>query len=122
MNALRVRVPKEDLEQKRMDALNSFVFNVDSPAQLVGVYGRYYMRNEPLDTLERIQDTFMAATKDELRALAREFLDPAKLQIFVVADKTIPVGNGDGEQKTLEEDLQSLAAQLSLPYTEIPLR
>ena len=39
----------KNLEQKRLDVLNSFVFNVDTPAQLVGVYANYHMRREPLD-------------------------------------------------------------------------
>jgi hypothetical protein len=32
---------------------------VDTKAELVDVYGRYHLRKEPLDTLERIQDAFM---------------------------------------------------------------
>jgi len=51
MNSMRQDIPAKELEQKRLDALNSFVFNVDTPVDLVNVYGRYYMRNEPLDTL-----------------------------------------------------------------------
>ena len=42
MNSLRQDVPPKEIEQKRLDALNSFVFNVDSPADLVKVYGNYY--------------------------------------------------------------------------------
>ena len=87
MKSLHQEVPRQDLEQKRLDALNSFVFNVDTPADLVEVYARYYLRDEPLDTLEKIQDAFFTADRDDLRRLAREYLDPQKIQIFVVADK-----------------------------------
>ncbi|MBW2138700.1 MAG: insulinase family protein [Deltaproteobacteria bacterium] len=118
MNSLRKEVPGEELEQKRLDVLNSFVFNVDTPASLVEVYGRYYMRREPLDTLERIQDSYLGATKEELESLARRLLDPSKLQIFVVADKTIKVDQGT----TLEQGLAALARELGLPYREMPLR
>jgi predicted Zn-dependent peptidase len=122
MNGLRDKVPHKDLELKRLDALNSFVFNVDTPAELVEVYGRYYMRKEPLDTLERIQDAYLGVTGGELRALAGKLLEPKKLQVFVVADKTTSVRKKDGTQITLEEDLKDLAKRIGIPYTEIELR
>ena len=122
MNSLRKEVPEKDLELKRLDALNSFVFNVDTPMELVEVYSRYYMRGEPLDTLGRIQDAYISATKGELENLARRFLDPKKLQIFVVGDKTTRVKRKDGTEVTLREDLKTLAKALDLPYREIMLR
>ena len=122
MDKLRKEVPSDELEQKRLDALNSFVFNVDTPAELVEVYSRYYMRNEPLDTLEKIQSAYLSASAEELERLARELLRTRKLQIFVVADKTIPVKNSDGSVITLEESLKILGQRLGLPYTEMPLR
>jgi len=122
MEGLRERVPQKDLELKRLDALNSFVFNVDTPAELVEVYGRYYMRKEPLDTLERIQDAYMGASGEELRALAGKLLKPEKLQVFVVADKTTLVRRKDGTQVTLEQDLKDLAKRIAIPFTEIELR
>jgi predicted Zn-dependent peptidase len=122
MTALGTRIPEDELEQKRLDLLNSFVFNVDTPSELVGVYGRYYMRKEPLDTLDRIQDAFMSSRGEELEALARRFLDPKGLQIFVVADKTTNVKRDDGAVRSLEENLKSLSTQLGLPYAELPLR
>jgi predicted Zn-dependent peptidase len=122
MTALQEEVPEEELEQKRLDALNSFVFNVDTPAALVEAYGRYHMRGEPLDTLGRIQDAFLEATGEELRALSRRFLDPDLLQVFVVGDKTTRVNKKGGSPITLEKDLTRLAEKLSLPFREIPLR
>jgi predicted Zn-dependent peptidase len=122
MKRLRDQVPQKDLELKRLDALNSFVFNVDTPAELVEVYGRYYMRKEPLDTLERIQDAYMGASGEELRAVAEKLLRPQKLQVFVVADKTTRLRKQDGTQITLEQDLKDLAKKLGVPYTEIELR
>ena len=122
MTGLRNEVPLKALEQKRLDALNSFVFNVDTPVQLVKTYGTYYMRQEPLDTLEKIQDAFIRAEKQELESLANRFVDPRQLQIFVVGDKTTQVKIKGGKKITLEEDLEALAERLQLPYTEIPLR
>ena len=122
MTSLRKKIPGEDLEQKRLDTLNSFVFNVDTPAALVDVYAGYYMRHEPLDTLENIQEAYMSATKEELEILAKKLLDPGKLQIFVVGDKTTKVGKEDGTEISLEEDLKALAKELGLPFREIPLR
>jgi predicted Zn-dependent peptidase len=122
METLRREIPEGELELKRLDALNSFVFNVDTKSELVDVYGRYHLRNEPLDTLERIQNAYMSATKDELHRLAAELLTNAKIQIFVVADKNIKVQSQDGRQITLDDDLKVLARKLNLPFQELALR
>jgi len=122
MTGLRKNVPKEELEQKRLDSLNSFVFNVDTPSELVEVYCRYYMRKEPLDTLEKIQDAFIRASREELEILAGRLLDPKRLQVFVVGDKATRVKREDGTEVTLEDDMKALAKTLGLPYKEIKLR
>ena len=122
MDSLHREVPARELEQKRMDVLNSFVFNVDTPYELVETYARYHMRGEPLDTLDRIQQAYIHARQEELVFLSGKFLDPHRLQIFVVGDKTTPVKREDGKVISLEEDLKVLAKKLDLPYTEIPLR
>jgi predicted Zn-dependent peptidase len=122
MNSLRHDVPRRELEQKRLDALNGFVFNVDTPADLVNAYARYYMRNEPLDTLEKIQNAFFSADKEDMRRLAQKYLDPRKIQIFVVGDKLIKVKNHQGSESTLEDTLKAMADSLQLPYREIGLR
>jgi predicted Zn-dependent peptidase len=122
MRTLGRTVPQKELDQKRLDALNSFVFNVDTPADLVRVYARYYMRNEPLDTLDKIQDAFFSAKKDDLRHLAAEYLVPDNVQIFVVADKNIRVKGSAGSESTLEDMLRDLADSLGLPYVELELR
>jgi zinc protease len=122
MNSLRSSIPQRDFELKRLDALNSFVFNVDTPAELVEVYSGYSMRGEPLDTLERIQDAYLQATRDELRDIAVKLFDPEKLQIFIVADTMAPVKRADGTEATLEEDLKALAERIGLAYREMPLR
>ncbi len=122
MKTLQKEIPPRELEFKKQDALNSFVFNVDTPAELVEVYGRYKIRGEPLDTLERIQDAYIGVSKEELIKLAEKFLDMAKIQIFVMADKNIAVKGIDGNSVSLEVDFQRLAKELDMPYQEVKLR
>ncbi|MFO7706783.1 MAG: pitrilysin family protein [Desulfobacterales bacterium] len=122
MESLRRSVPERELERKRLDALNSFVFNLDTKSDLVQAYGRYRLRGEPLDTLGRIQEAFFTAGRQELVEIARRLFDPGKLQIHVVADKTIPVQKPDGRTITLEEELKAMAQALNLPFREIALR
>ncbi len=122
MKSLHQGIPGRELELKRLDTLNSFVFNVDTKAELVQAYSRYAMRREPLDTLNRIQDAFFTSTQDELQHLARRLLDPRKIQVVVVADKTISVSKADGRTIRLEDDLKALSQNLGLSFQEIPLR
>lgn len=122
MSLLHRDLPEKDLEEKRLDTLNSFVFNVDTPLELVQTYGRYRMRGEPLDTLSRIQDAYLQAGRPELMALARKHLQPERLQVFVVTDKGTRVKSPEGKEGSLEEVLKNLARELGLPYQEIPLR
>jgi predicted Zn-dependent peptidase len=122
MQSLQNDIPQKELEQKRLDVLNSFVFNVDTKAELVEVYSRYFLRKEPLDTLDKIQDAYFRADKNDLEKIAQHLLDAKKLQIFVVADKMTAVRSNDGEKITLAEDLMALAKNLGLPYKEVALR
>jgi predicted Zn-dependent peptidase len=122
MASMQADVPNKELEQKRLDALNSFVFNVDTKAELVEVYSRYHMRKEPLDTLEKIQDAYFKANRKDLRKIAQRLLNPQKIQIFVVGDKMTKVKTAAGNQITLEDDLKDLAKTLGLPYKEMVLR
>ena len=122
MRALGRNIPQKELDQKRLDALNSFVFNVDTPADLVRVYARYYMRNEPLDTLDKIQDAFFSAAKEDLRRLAADYLNPDEIQIFLVGDKNISVSGSSGHEATLGEMLRDLADSLGIAFVELELR
>ena len=122
MEELRREIPAGELETKRLDALNSFVFNVDNPAALTSVYAAYRLRGEPLDTLERIQTEFMEASRKDLVRLAREYLDPAKLQVVVVGDGGTPVVLEDGTRLSLKESLRQTALDLGLPFRVLPLR
>ena len=122
MDSLRKNVPEKDLELKRLDALNSFVFNVDTPAQLAEVYSRYSMMGEPLNTLEKIQDAYRHTTREELLELAVQLFDTSKIQIFIVADAMTRVKTKDGTERTVQEDLKSIAKRIGLPYREIALR
>ncbi len=119
---LSEKVPEPDFKLKKLDALNSFVFNVDSPEALVTTYSRYALRDEPLDTLDRIQTDFISARYEDMRRLARDYLDPSRLQVVIVADKTISVVGPDGAKTTLEANLKQLAKQWGLPYRELALR
>jgi predicted Zn-dependent peptidase len=122
MLAIAREVPQNEFRLKQLDALNSFVFNVDTPEDLVEVYGRYRMRGEPLDTLEVIQEDFLQASPQVLSALAGRFLGPDQLQIFVTADKDTPVVVENGRPISLKESLAGLAERLNLEFKQIPLR
>lgn len=122
MQSLRQQVPGDALKQKRLEALNSFVFNVDTPRALVNTYARYRLRGEPLDTLERIQEAFISATTSDLQALASRYLNPDQIQVFVVADGDIPVETNQSGRRRLADDLALLSASYGLPFRIMELR
>jgi predicted Zn-dependent peptidase len=122
MKDLGQAFPEQELERKRMDLLNSFVFNLDTPAQLVEAYARYQMRGEPLDTLDRIQQAYIQARKEDMENLAKTYLDPARLQAFIVVDPETSVKGEGGEVAPIAESLSDLAGALALPFRQIPLR
>jgi len=103
-----------------MDVAHSFVFNVDTPTP-GETYGRYHMRGEPLTPLTESRRLHQAK-QEELESLAANFLDPRRLQIIVVGDKTTPVNKESGKVISLEEDLKPLPRNSIFPYTELPLR
>jgi len=78
------------------------------------------MRGEPLDTLDRIQEAYIQAKQEELESLSAKFLDPRRLQIIVVADKTTPVNKESGKVISLEEDLKTLARNSISPTRNSP--
>ncbi len=121
MRKLHQHVPERDFVLKRLDTLNSFVFNVDTPAALVEVYSRYYLRKEPLDTLKKIQEAYMNTSQSELERLAGAYLVPDLTAIVVVGDRSIRVRR-DGDEQNLESDLKALADRLGMPFKEIALR
>lgn len=122
MKALGQELPGRELEQKRMDLLNSFVFNLDTPARLAEAYARYHMRGEPPDTLERIQEAYIQAQKGDLERLARTFLDPARLQAFIVVDPETQLRDEKGNVMLMAESLGNLAGAIGLPFRQLPLR
>jgi len=121
MRNLHQNVPEDSLALKRLDILNSFVFNVDTPFALVKVYSGYSLRKEPLDTLKRIQEAYMSTTRPELERLAGQYLVPDRTTIVVVGDRSIRV-NRDGVERSLEADVKALADRLGMQFKEIELR
>jgi phosphatidylserine decarboxylase len=80
------------------------------------------MRKEPLDTLDKIQDAFIRASRNELRLVAKKLLDPQKIQIVVVADKDPRVKVDGRRAVSLEENLKALAKKMGLPFREVEWR
>ena len=118
---LRNGIPSDKVKEKRLDILNSFVFNVDTPHELVKTYAGYYLRNEPLNTLDKIQDIYLKITPQELLGIAKKYINPKDVQIFIVGDGGIRVKHGDSTV-TLIEDIKALSKEINIPFKEIPLR
>jgi len=84
------------------------VFNVDTKAELVP--GLQPLRDAAgaARYLERIQAAYFHQHAGGTADHRPPLLDPLKIQIQVVADKTLPVSKADGRTLTLEEDLKAV--------------
>ena len=120
MRQIGSEFPDDLLELKRLDVLNSFVFNVDTPHSLVKTYAGYFMRQELMDTLSQIQDFYMHADKETLTALAKEYLTSDDIQIIVVCDKMI--STYEDSRTSLDFSLKKFAELHNLSFVEIELK
>jgi zinc protease len=74
----------EEVELARSSILNSFVFNSDSPAEVLGQQMTFEYYGQPLDWLDRYRSAIEKVTTSEVAAAGRKYVDPDKLSIVVV--------------------------------------
>jgi zinc protease len=82
------RPPTEaEIELARSSILNSFVFNSDSAAEVLGQQMTYEYYGQPLDWLERYRAAIEKVTPAEVAAVAKKYMHPEQFSIVVVGPK-----------------------------------
>lgn len=79
-------VTDEELKRAKESFLNSFIFSFSSPAQIVSRQMSLEYYGLPSDFLERYRDNVAKVTKEDILRVARKYLHPEQLVIFVVGD------------------------------------
>jgi predicted Zn-dependent peptidase len=84
--ALASTRPATDAELKlaKSAILNSFVFNSDSPAEVLGQQLAFEYYGQPLDWLDRYRAAIEKVTAADVARVARKYIHPDRLSIVVV--------------------------------------
>ena len=79
-------VPGDEFKDAQRSLTASFALSLENPAELLNLYVVRQLYNYPVDHWDRYTDRIMAVTPAQVQAVARKYLDPAKLQIVAVGD------------------------------------
>ncbi len=88
--------------------LNSFIFNSDSPSEVLGQQLSYEYWGQPLDWLDTYRAGIEKVTTAEVAAAARKYITPGQVAIVVV-------GPGDGFDKPLSTFGQVTTVDIAIP-------
>jgi predicted Zn-dependent peptidase len=80
-------VSDEELKLAKEAFLNSFIFSFSRPEQIVSRQMSLEYYGLPADFLERYRDNVAKVTKEDILRVARRYLHPDQLVIFVVGDE-----------------------------------
>jgi predicted Zn-dependent peptidase len=90
------RPPAEaELALAKASILNSFVFNSDSPAEVLGQQLTFEYYGQPLDWLDRYRAAIEKVTVADVTGVAKKYIHPSQFSIVVV-------GPREGRDKPLE--------------------
>jgi predicted Zn-dependent peptidase len=85
---MRSEGPTEEEVKKAVDSyLNSHVFEYESTTQVVRRLVRLRFYGQPLDSPEKDMETYAKLTVADINRVAKEYLHPDRLTVFVVGDE-----------------------------------
>jgi zinc protease len=103
-------VPAPEFEDAQRSMTASFALSLENPSEVLNLYVLRQMYGFAADYWDKYSDRIMAITPAQVQAVAKKYLDPAKLQIVAVGDgskieaglrKMGPVDMYDDEGKKL---------------------
>lgn len=80
----REEVTDDELQRAKESIDNSFVFNFDTPGEIIGRRMDLEYYGYPLDLLEQYRKGIAAVTKDAIRKAAEKYIRPEKFTILAV--------------------------------------
>ena len=79
-------VPEDEFKDAQRSLTASFALSLENPAELLNLYIVRQLYNYPVDYWDRYTDRIMAITPAQVQAVAKKYLDPARLQVVAVGD------------------------------------
>jgi zinc protease len=106
-------VTDEELADAKRAMIASFALSLESPQTLLNYYVTQWRYKLPADYYDRYGERVSAVTKDQVRAMAQKYLDPARLQIVAVGDptKVVDVLKKLGEVESYDADGKRISSQ-----------
>lgn len=104
---------QEEVEKAKASILNSFVFNSDTPDEILFQQLTYAFYGYPADWLARYRRGIEATTVEQVRDAAKRHLRPKDLAIFVV-------GPGKGQDRPLSDFGPVSPRDISIPRPSGP--
>jgi len=106
----QTRISQDELNYAKESTLNSFVFNFQSPDEILSRLLRYEYYGYPTDFLQRYRQAVEATTIVDVERVARQYLQPENLVTLVV-----------GNQAEIQPDLSSLNGGTQVTQIDITI-
>lgn len=108
-------ITEEELNLAKDSFLNSFVFNFDSRREIIDRQMTYEYYGYPQDFLEKTKTGIEKVTVDDVKRVAREYLQPDKMRLIVV-------GNDQDFDESMSAfgEVNEIDVTIALPAVEAP--
>ena len=81
-----ITVPTKELQDKKRSLVASFALSLESPQQVLNYYVTRWIYKLPADYWDKYPERVMAVTAPQVQAMAKKYLDPARVHIIAVGD------------------------------------
>ena len=83
------RVPEDELQRAKNYVALGYPQSFETVGSTAGTMAEIAMYDLPLDTFDRFIDEVMAVTADDVQRVARQYLDPERVAVIVVGDRSV---------------------------------
>jgi predicted Zn-dependent peptidase len=83
------RVPEDELQRAKNYVALGFPGNFETVGSTAGMMSEIAQYDLPLDTFDTFIDDVMAVTADDVQRVAQRYLDPERIAIIVVGDRSV---------------------------------
>ncbi len=89
-------ITKEEMDLAKESIVNSYIFNYDTPGELVAATAALQLRGFPADQLQKDIESYKAVTLEDCRRVAAKYLDTSNIALVITGNKELfdaPLGD-----------------------------